>query len=69
MTGFIDTEDIDAEQYVKENRQQIIRLIRQSDDEFTRACAWLLLDRHTPDMDVEDLHQELDRVLEGERVT
>jgi len=58
----IDVDDIDPEEYVQENREEVIRVIRHSDDAFTRACAWTLLDRYTPDQDLDELHDELDLV-------
>ena len=58
----IDVDDIDPEEYVQDNRENIIQVIRHSDDPFTRACAWMILDRYTPDRDFEDLHEELDAV-------
>ena len=49
-----------ADEYVRENRKKIIGVIRNSDDAYTRACAWTLLDRYTPDKDIEDLKDELE---------
>jgi hypothetical protein len=51
-----------ADEYVRENREKIIGVIRSSDDAYTRACAWTLLDRYTPDKDIEDLKDELDTI-------
>jgi hypothetical protein len=51
-----------ADEYVRENRKKIIGVIRNSDDAYTRACAWTLLDRYTPDKDIEDLKDELDTI-------
>lgn len=59
----IDVERVDAEEYVRENRERIVRVIRHSDDPFARACAWVLLDRYTPDRDLEELREELDAVV------
>lgn len=59
----IDVEGIDPEEYVQENRKRIIQIIRHSDDPFARACAWMLLDRYTPDRDLEDLRDELDDIV------
>lgn len=60
----IDVEDINPEEYVQENRNRVIRIVRHCDDPFARACAWTLLDRYTPDKDLEQLHDELDAVTE-----
>lgn len=54
-----DVSDIDPEEYVSEHRQQLLTLVRRSDDPFTRACAWTLLDRHTPDNSYQELKEEL----------
>lgn len=62
----IDIEDVDPEEFVQEHRERIIRVIRHSDDPFTRACAWTLLDRYTRDEDLKQLHDELDAVAERE---
>ena len=56
--------DIDPEEYVKENRKQVLAVVRGSDDPFARACAWALLDRYTPDNELDELHDELDAVVE-----
>lgn len=56
-------DDIDPEQYVQRNREELLVLIRRSDDPFARACAWTLLDRYTPDNELDDLHDELDAVI------
>jgi len=58
------TEQINPEKFVKENRDSIIAVIRASDDPFTRACAWALLDKHTSDTDIDELHEELDSIAE-----
>ena len=59
----IDVEQVDAEEYVRKNRERIVGVIRHSDDPFARACAWVLLDRYTPDRDLEELREELDAVV------
>lgn len=60
------TTDGDPEEYVQENREKIVTIIRQSDDAFTRACAWALLDRYTPDRELDELHAELDTIAQRE---
>lgn len=54
--------DLDPDEYVRENREKIVAVIRNSDDAYTRACAWTLLDRHTPEKDLEELKDELDTI-------
>lgn len=58
----IDVDEVDPEEYVREHRGRIVEIIRHSDDPFARACAWVLLDRYTPDQDLEDLRDELDEI-------
>lgn len=41
----------------------MIALIRATDDDLTRAQVWALLDRYTPDNDLQDLHDELDAIV------
>jgi len=61
----IDVDDIDPEEFVQENREQVIQVIRHSDDPFARACAWTLLDRYTPDQEVEQLREEFELAISG----
>jgi len=58
----IDIDDIDPETFVEENRERLVQIIRHSDDPFARACAWTMLDRYTPDREIDELHEELDNV-------
>lgn len=58
----IDIDDIDPETFVEENRERLVQIIRHSDDPFARACAWSMLDRYTPDREIDELHEELDNV-------
>ncbi len=58
----IDIDDIDPETFVEENRERLVQIIRHSDDPFARACAWAMLDRYTPDREIDELHEELDNV-------
>lgn len=58
-----DLGDIDPETYVQENRERLLLVISRSDDPFARASAWTLLDRYTPDKDVDQLQEELEIVI------
>lgn len=58
--------NINAEEYVTEHREEILTLIRRSSDPFTRAAAWTLLDKYTPDNDYEQLEAELQVLFRGE---
>lgn len=62
-------QSVDPEEYVRENREKVVAIIKNSDDAFTRACAWTLLDRYTPDREVEELEEELRAVLERREVS
>lgn len=62
-----DIGDVDPEEFVRENRERILTIIRRSDDPFSRACAWVILDRYTPDNDLDELHDELDEVARREK--
>lgn len=62
-------QSVDPEEYVRENREKVVVIIKNSDDAFTRACAWTLLDRYTPDREVEELEEELRAVLERREVS
>lgn len=58
--------DTDPEAYVREHREEIIQVIRRSDDSFTRACAWALLDRYSTNPDIDQLQREFDAVIKGD---
>lgn len=57
-------ETAEPREYIEENRAKILAVIRGSDDPFARACAWALLDRHTPANELDTLHEELEAVVE-----
>lgn len=63
--SLMQSEDIDPKEYVRENRKQLLRIVSRSDDPYTRACAWALLDHYTPDPELEQLRDELDNVVNG----
>jgi len=52
----------DVETYVHQNRDRIVRVLRQSSDNFARACAWTLLDHGLPDPELAELRREFDHV-------
>lgn len=56
----------DPKEFVRENRQEIVAIIRSSSDPFMRAYAWALLDEYTPDPDTAELYEELDAITEQE---
>ena len=59
-------DDVDPAEYVQEHRERLLVIIRQSDDVFTRACAWALLDKYTPAMELDELRKELETVARTE---
>lgn len=52
------------EEYVKENEEQLQRVIKHSDDTYARACAWALLDSGSDGPEIEQLRAELDQIQE-----
>ncbi len=50
------------EEFVRENQERILAVIRRTEDPFMRACAWALLDRFTPNQSLEEIREELDVV-------
>jgi hypothetical protein len=57
----------DIETYVRENRDQIVKILRHSSDRFSRACAWTLLDRGLPDPELAELQRELELLQKRDR--
>jgi len=55
----------DVEAYVQENREMLVRVLRHSNDEFARACAWTLLDEGSSEPELEQLQDELEAIREG----
>ncbi|MFA9503250.1 hypothetical protein ACERIM_10760 [Natrinema sp. H-ect1] len=66
MNALDSVEEVDPETFIRKNREKVLAVIRQSDDPFARACAWTLLDRYTPDKELDRLHDELDTVIKRE---
>lgn len=56
--------EMNPEQFVQENKDSIRRILRHSDDKFTRAMCLAALVRYGDDPDIEDLHEELERAKE-----
>lgn len=51
-----------ARKYVRENRETIIKVLQQGDDEFARACAWALLDAAGDPPEINELVEERERL-------
>jgi hypothetical protein len=60
-----DSAEADPDQFVRENRGTLRRIIRHSDDKFTRALCLAALVRYGDDPDVADLRDELERAEEA----
>jgi len=48
-----------VDEFVAENREMLIRVLRHSNNEYARACAWALLDKGGDAPDLEQLQREL----------
>ena len=54
--------DQSIDEFVSENREMLKRVLRHGDDEFARACAWVLLDEGSDDPDIKTLEDELNQL-------
>ncbi|MDJ1433546.1 hypothetical protein [Halostagnicola sp. A-GB9-2] len=52
--------DDELREWVKENRDMLVRILRHGTDGYARACAWALLDRGASDPELEQIENELD---------
>ncbi|ADD03646.1 uncharacterized protein Nmag_0047 [Natrialba magadii ATCC 43099] len=52
----------DPERYVQNNRDRLLNVLKNGDDEFTRAVVWAILDEYGDDVTLEELQLELDRL-------
>lgn len=51
--------DVDPEAFVQKNCEAVRAVLRGNDDAFTRACAWVLLERHDPNSGLAQLYDDL----------
>jgi len=51
--------DGDPDSFVDQNRDALIRILKQSDDEFVRALAIAALTEYGSEPDIEDVEREL----------
>ena len=58
----IDTDYDDLEQFVDANREELVRVIKHSDNSYARACAWTLLDAGSDGPELEQIQNELDHI-------
>ena len=54
----------DGEEYVDENKDQLVRIIKHGDDEFARALALRALVRFGNEPALHDLEKEIERAKE-----
>jgi len=60
MNGDLTTDGVD--QYAKENREQLVEILRHSSDSMARAMAWTVLDRGLSDPEFEQLEREFEQI-------
>jgi len=60
MTG----ESPDPDEYVRENRETLVRVIKHGDDGFVRAMAMAALVRYGDEPAIHDVEHELEQVRE-----
>lgn len=51
---------MDGDRYVRENRDQIVRVIKNSSDDFTRALAIAVLAEYGGDPEIDKVIEELE---------
>ena len=55
-------EDLDIQLFVEENRRWIVSVLRNSTDEYTRACAYALLLKGSTEREIETILREVERL-------
>ncbi|MGB9932911.1 hypothetical protein [Haloarcula amylolytica] len=60
ITGGPDDQTI--EEYARENKEELIEILRHSSDTMGRAMAWTILDRGLSDPEFEQLEQEFEHL-------
>lgn len=53
------------DEYVRENNETLVRILKHGNDEFVRALALAALVEYGDDPDIEQVRQELDRAIES----
>lgn len=59
-----DYDDDELEAFVDENRDDLVHVIKHSDNSYARACAWTLLDAGSDGPELEQLQNELNHIRE-----
>lgn len=57
--------DGDPDSFVDENREVLVRILKQSDDEFVRALALAALTEFGREPDLEDVEREFRQARDG----
>lgn len=65
----VDSYDVDPDEYVRENRETLVKIIKHGNDEFVRALALAALVEFGGEPDIEQVRRELDRAEELRRST
>ncbi len=55
------SESIDLEEYVRENRDMLVEVLRYGQDPYTRACALVVLTHGGTERDIEEIKREVER--------
>jgi len=56
------TDDTTIEEYARENREELVDILRHSSDSMGRAMAWTILDRGLSDPEFETLESEFEEL-------
>jgi len=57
--------DIDPDEYVRNNREALVEIIKHGNDPFIRSLALAALVEYGDDPDIEKVRRELERVAES----
>lgn len=61
------TVNIDPDEYVRENRETLVRIIKHGNDDFVRSLAMAALVEYGGEPALDKVRDDLDRVAELER--
>jgi hypothetical protein len=60
---------IDPDEFVRNNRETLVRIIKHGDDDFVRALALAALVEYGYDPDLEKVQRELEKAAELEKTS
>lgn len=55
------------DEYIRENRETLVEIIKHSDDDFTRALAIIVLKRYGDEPDLDQVKKEIDVAREVDK--